>query len=233
MKKLRIRRRTAIYVTSILGVVLVSVLLYIFFLEHSAQFMQFFDPDKDKLLLMRTFRDRSPKDALLLILLTALTSAVPALSSSVICIFNGVCFGPFLGLLLNITGNTLGNSLVAGFFRKFSDEREPDHKHKRPNRLFERLAHFKNKMLALILGYMIPIIPSSLVNYFGAKSKISSKKQLLCIIIGVIPTSFLYAYGGEAIFNGNVVRLGVSILCVVVLGAAGIEFYRKHRHEKK
>lgn len=225
------RRKTAIYIASILGVILVSILLYLFFLEHSTQFMQFFDPDKDKLLLMRTFRERSPQDALLLILLTALTSAVPALSSSVICIFNGVCFGPFLGLLLNITGNTLGNSLVAGFFRKFSDDHELLHKHKRPNRLFTRLARFKNKMFALILGYMIPIIPSSLVNYFGVKLKMSSKKQLLCIIIGVLPTSFLYAYGGEAIFNGSLVRLGLSILCIIALAGGGIELYRKHRHE--
>ncbi len=154
MTELHIRNRKLLYCLSSLGIVLAAVLIYVIFKNNETQYLQFLDPKHDKSVLMHTFRDRGPKDALLLILLTAITSAVPALSSSVICIFNGVCFGPVIGLLMNITGNSLGNALVAGFFTKFDEEHDFSKETKRPNRILEHLAHFKNKMVALILGYM-------------------------------------------------------------------------------
>ena len=233
MTELHIRHRKLLYCLSGLGIVLAAGLIYVIFKNNEAQYLQFLDPKHDKSVLMHTFRDRGPKDALLLILLTAITSAVPALSSSVICIFNGVCFGPVIGLLMNITGNSLGNALVAGFFTKFDEEHDFSKETKRPNRILEHLAHFKNKMVALILGYMIPIIPSFLVNYMGVRLKMDFKKQFLCIVIGVLPTSFLYAFGGDAIFKGNDLRLIISTLCIILLVVGGVTFYRKNHDAKK
>ncbi len=88
-------------------------------------------------------------------------------------------------------------------------------------------------MVALILGYMIPIIPSFLVNYMGVRLKMDFKKQFLCIVIGVLPTSFLYAFGGDAIFKGNDLRLIISTLCIILLVVGGVTFYRKKHDAKK
>lgn len=231
MEELRIRHRKLLYGLSILGIILAFFLIYIIFKDNEQQYLKFLNPSHDKDLLMDTFRGHGLKDMFLLVLLTAVTSAVPALSSSVICIFNGVCFGPVVGLIMNIIGNTLGNLVVTGFFIRFETERDNKATSAKPNRILEKLAHFKNKLLALILGYMIPIVPSFLVNYMGVHLKLGFKKQLLCIVIGVLPTSFLYAFGGDAIFNGNDLRMIVSAVCIIVLVVGGITFYRRKKRD--
>ena len=107
MEELRIRHRKLLYGLSILGIILAFFLIYIIFKDNEQQYLKFLNPSHDKDLLMDTFRGHGLKDMFLLVLLTAVTSAVPALSSSVICIFNGVCFGPVVVLIMNIIGNTL------------------------------------------------------------------------------------------------------------------------------
>lgn len=233
MTNLRIKHRKLLYCLSIVGIALAVLLIYIIFKNNEANYLRFFDPQTDKDILKQTFRDRGPFNAILLILLTAVTSAVPALSSSVICIFNGVCYGPVIGLVMNVIGNALGNLAVVIFFTKFDkDHIDKKVKKRHPNRILEALSHFKNKMVALILGYMIPIIPSFLVNYMGVRLNLGLKKQLLCILAGILPTSFLYAFGGDAIFKGNDLRLLISAVLITLLVISGIVFYRKRHADK-
>ncbi len=63
--------------------------------------------NKAKLMVM--MRSHGLPDMLLLILLVAILNSIPGLSNSVICLFAGLSFGPWLGLAINWTGNVSGN----------------------------------------------------------------------------------------------------------------------------
>ncbi|WP_424960708.1 TVP38/TMEM64 family protein [Paenilisteria rocourtiae] len=64
---------------------------------------------------------------------------------------------------------------------------------------------------------MIPILPSVIVNYTAVKLKIPLKSLLLAITLGVLPTSFLYAFGGDALLKGNTKIAILSIVCIALL----------------
>ena len=67
---------------------------------------------------------------------------------------------------------------------------------------------------------MIPIIPSSVINFAADTMQLPLKNLIAAIFIGVIPSSILYACGGEALFHGynkTAVLLIVSVLLFVGL----------------
>lgn len=129
---------------------------------------------------------------LLLVVLVAVLNSIPGLSNSVICLFAGICFGPWLGLTINWSGNILGNLVVYSLLSKLSLPAKWTH-----NKLLTELNHSAHKKLRLIISFMVPIIPSIIVNYACTQEKMNLKQFLPLVIIGMLPTSFLYAFGGR------------------------------------
>ncbi|EUJ47806.1 hypothetical protein DFP96_10778 [Listeria rocourtiae] len=103
----------------VLGLIAIIILGYIIYKDYSADFKLFLDPDADRTQLMESIRRHKLKDALLLVALTAIMCAIPGVPNSVIGILIGVSFGPWLGVLMNATGNILGNFIVIIMLRKF------------------------------------------------------------------------------------------------------------------
>jgi uncharacterized membrane protein YdjX (TVP38/TMEM64 family) len=83
--------------------------------------------------------------------------------------------------------------------------------------LLTELNHSAHKKLRLIISFMVPIIPSIIVNYACAQEKMNLKQFLPLVIIGMLPTSFLYAFGGDAIFRGNIKRLVVDVVLILAV----------------
>lgn len=167
----------------------------------------------NRTILLHLIRSHGIADMALLIVIIALMNAIPGLSNSVICIFAGLCYGPFLGLLVNWVGNVLGNCLVAALIRQLHFS-----KHFKQSRLLNELMSFKYPAIGMTLGYMIPIIPSVLVNYSVVQLGMSRLQFIIMVIVGMLPTSFLYAFGGDAIFKGDLKRIiGVAIAILVIL----------------
>lgn len=162
--------------------------------------------------LLRLIRSHGLTDMALLTIIIALMNAIPGISNSVICIFAGLCYGPFLGLLVNWVGNILGNFMVAALIRKLHFS-----KHFRRRPLLNELMSFKYPSIGLTLGYMIPIIPSVLVNYAVVQMKISRVQFILMVIVGMLPTSFLYAFGGDAIFKGDLKRIIAAVVAILLI----------------
>lgn len=101
----------------------------------------------------------------------------------------------------------MGNCAVAALLSHV----KLSHKFKQ-NKILDSLTHYRHPALGLTVGYMVPIIPSVLVNYAGATMKIPRKNFILMVAVGMFPTSALYAFGGDALFKGNYTRLLVIIL---------------------
>ena len=86
--------------------------------------------------------------------------AVPGIPTSVIGVIAGLSFGPFSGTLINVLGNSMGN-LVAIFLMhhiKFLDKNGDQS-------LGPVHSTDEASKIGIMVGYMIPIIPSSVINF--------------------------------------------------------------------
>lgn len=154
--------------------------------------------------LLTMIRSNGIRDLIFMLLLVGVMNAIPGLSNAVICVF--------VGLLVNWAGNILGNCAVAALLSHV----KLSHKFKQ-NKILDSLTHHRHPALGLTVGYMVPIIPSVLVNYACATMKIPRKNFILMVAVGMFPTSALYAFGGDALFKGNYTRLLVIVVLIVII----------------
>ena len=59
----------------------------------------------------------------------------------------------------------------------------------------------RHPKIGVMLGYMIPVIPSSMVNFAADAMKLPLQQIVMSIVIGVIPSSVLYACGEKLCFT--------------------------------
>lgn len=228
MKK-ETRRKIFLYSIVTVGVILACGLLFLLIRDYYPQIKQFFNPKSDRMYLKQAFRHHGLKDACLLIILTAVLTAIPGAPVAVVCIFNGVLYGPWAGILMNLIGYIIGNLLVVCLLAHFNFiKKSKNFKHQMAS--FKR---FKNPSLAIILGYAIPFIPSSFTSYMAVKLKMNIWKLIGCIALGTLPTSLLYAFGGDAVFKGNTLRVIIAVVLIILIFTLLIKVYRKITHHKR
>lgn len=213
MKTFRFKTHQLRYLFFSFGLLVILAYLAFVVWRYWQDITLFFQPQQAIKTIEDHFQGNNPVNFVVLTALTALTTAIPFLSSSVLAVFNGLVFGPWLATLMNIIASVLGNYLVLLLMKRI-DVTDRDPKLARHLSLLKR---FKNPDLGLIFGYMIPFIPSFLINYNVSQTQISRSKWLLCVLIGVTPASILYAFGGHAIFKGNWRLLAVILLMMLLV----------------
>lgn len=199
------------------GIVLAICLICLLYHDYRPEIQILLHPGqgniKEKLLVL--LREHEARDVLFLMALIMIFNAIPGLSNSVFCILAGLCYGPWLGLLINWCGNILGNTIICGLINKINFS----HNFKK-NRILAYLMEQKHPSIGMTIGLMIPVIPSILVDYTAVRMKMSFKNIMPMIIIGMFPTSFIYAFGGDAIFSGDfkkVIALLIALLILVLM----------------
>ncbi|AXQ79753.1 TVP38/TMEM64 family protein [Streptococcus chenjunshii] len=193
-----------------LGLLLIVLYFFIFVLKHYQDFEAVLSSQKPLERFEAHLKARTPLNFVILILLTAVTAAIPFMSNAVFAIFNGLVFGPWLGFVMNVSANILGNFFLIRLMNKI-DIIDKDTKLKKN---LAKLDAFGNTKAALIAGYMLPILPTFVVDYSVLELKVSWRIWLSCIFIGVMPTSLLYAFGGDAILSGNIKRILLILLAM-------------------
>lgn len=223
MKKKRLR----IILISI-GILFILFIGYRLFLEYQPDIHLLLDPKASRKEWMTAIRSHGFYAAFILITLISLMSAVPGVPTSIISVIVGLSYGPFLGTLINVVGNTCGNILSITLMEhvKLFDQS------KKSNRWVKAIREMKHPKIGVMIGYMIPFIPSSLINFAATTLNLKIRESLFAILIGTIPSSLLYACGGEALFHGYSKRaflLVASVLCLSVLVVIIHIDRRKHR----
>lgn len=188
--------------------------------------MHYHAADRPELISM--VRAHGSRDLWFFLLLIGLLNAVPGASNSLICMLVGLCYGSGIGFLINWFGNIGGNLVCFSLINHLNFSN-----HFKQNRILTKLLHHKHPLLGLTLGYMIPIVPSILVNYACGQLKMSKLRFLLMVGIGMLPTSVLYAFGGDAIMHGDFKRLGViAVLIVGLVLMRQLLVWERHRAGK-
>lgn len=223
MKKKKIR---LILIT--LGIVLILMVGYRLYLEYQTDIQLFLNPKASKAQLLAHIRSHGFFAGLLLVVLTAVMCAVPGIPTSVIGVIAGLSFGPFIGAGINVLGNALGNiSAVFLMHRlKFLDKKTEK------NHWVRSIRQMRHPKIGVMLGYMIPVIPSSMVNFAADAMKLPLQQIVMSIVIGVIPSSVLYACGGEALFHGYN-KTAVTLVASVTVLVGLVVFIYKDRKKKQ
>lgn len=177
--------------------------------------------------IMSQLRSKTVLNFIILILLTAATAAIPFMSNAIFAVFNGVVYGPGVGFLMNVVSNVFGNFVFIKILEKIDIT---DSKNKLQSR-FGSIDLLEKTDFGIVLGYMIPIMPTILVNYYVTESKLSWRKWLLYVTIGVAPSSLVYALGGDAVVAGNFKR--IAVLLVIIILVYLIVTYVKRKTKKQ
>lgn len=195
------------------GIIIALIILVVMYQNYKPEIDILIHPvPHEKEILLHMIRAHGIANSLLLLVLIAVLNSIPGLSNSLICILSGLCYGPLFGFLINWAGNVIGNCIVMSLIRNIKISKKFK-RHKLLNYLMEQ----KHPLFSLTIGFMIPVIPSALVNYAGAQLNVNRKQYLGMVLVGMAPTSFLYAFGGDAIFKGNLKRIISVVICIALL----------------
>lgn len=182
----------------------------------------------DQDILREAFKQANFQNALILLSLMILSSAIPGVSSSVFCIFVGLLYGPLLAIPMNIIGNTFGNLTSFEILRRL----EKPEKSKRMEKVLTYIESFKHRFIGISLAFSIPFIPSALVNYACIQMKLPSKTRVLATLIGVAPISIVYAVSGDLLLNSRPIRIPLVAILALLLFISLVIYVIHFRKEK-
>lgn len=212
------------------GVVLVLGYFILYVIGHWVLLVRFWESNSQAEInrVISQLRHKTILNFVVLVILTAVTTAIPFMSNAVFAIFNGVVYGPYIGFGMNLLGNVLGNFI---FIKLLNVVDITDSENKLKKR-FSGIQALENKNYGIILGYMIPVVPTILINYHVAEEKLPWRKWLPYVTIGVAPSSLIYALGGDAVIAGNVRRL-IVLGVIIALGYVLVTVIRRRNNNKK
>lgn len=158
----------------ILGLLSICGYFMIYIIRHWHLIAAFWQSSSKTTLtqFLMQLRTKNLMNITILLFLTALTAAIPFMSNAIFAIFNGLIYGPAIGFLMNLSANILGNFIFVRIL-KMIDLKDNDIKLKKYFAGFKNVIDaVENQELGIMLGYMIPVIPTLLINYHVAKIKL-------------------------------------------------------------
>ncbi|GAK31117.1 putative membrane protein [Weissella oryzae SG25] len=164
-------------------------------------------------------RQHADIGAVILLGLISLSLIVPGLPTAILLLVSGVIYGTQLALVINVVGSFLGNLLAVLVFTRLED-RTHYHQSKHFGRFIALFKKVKNPYLALMLGYIVPIIPTSLVNFYVSELPYSLKYKIRLLAVAVLPAAFFYSFGGADLVKGQwmtPLSLGGLLLLIIFI----------------
>ena len=164
--------------------------------------------------------------AFLLILFTNALGFPPAVIFSTA---NVILFGIIPGILLSCVAETIGVTIAFLLMRFYF--REAAEKVIAKSAFLSRVDHYSGSrgFIIMLIGRMVPYLPSALLNAVGALSSIRLREYMLASFVGKFPST-----GIEAIIGHDLVmRQEDNTRLIVVILLAGILIYAAVRYEKR
>ena len=208
------------------------ILLFIWAIyRYFPQIQELLNSQKDSAYLKAHFQQPTALNLLILLALTALSTAIPGMSSAIFCIFNGILFGIWIAIPLNIAGNVLGNSISYLILSRI----EKPERSERRDRLISWISKIKNPFLGICLAYALPFIPTVLTNFTTTELGFSHKKRTIAMLVGALPFSILYASGGNLLLlvEEHKLLIGLAFLLLLLIFIGLYFFYYKRKSLKE
>ncbi|AKP66312.1 TVP38/TMEM64 family protein [Companilactobacillus ginsenosidimutans] len=167
----------------------------------------------NRLDFLNELREQTPTDAILLTIVLAGFSIIPGVPVSVVEILTGVVFGGIIGSIINSVGIVLGNLIAQRIFTYLHEKVDA----KNTPRIVKMIRRIKYPMLGVIIGYMIPMIPTSVISLTATDMKLKKHELLTATILGSIPMAIIYSYGGNALIESHFTILALLVIVIAVM----------------
>lgn len=150
---------------------------------------------------------------LIMIFVIAIAVVISPIPGLPVIIAGGIIFGPWLGFLYSLIGNTLG--AIGAFWIARSVGKETLGRWFRQEIDFGKDIQNRYLFLAILLARLIPLFSFDLVSYGAGLSVISFRNFTIATVLGSTPSILLFSFGGSAIRFGS---LTVFVMTFIFLG---------------
>ena len=206
----------------VLGLLLVILLLYAFFLKDILIPFLKLEIRHDYSGAQELLRDRGLLGFFAVTLVEALQMVIVFVPAEFIQISSGLSYPIYISLLLCDLGVCLGATIIYAIVRSFGMQGRILSRSE--ERIVKMSASFpeKNIVLFMYLLFLMPIVPFGAICYYGCGRKLDYGIYIRTVATGVIPSiivSNLMGEAGEA-FLLNSIPLWALVLIVLILAAA-------------
>ena len=174
-------------------------------------------------------QNESPYVAFYQFLAMVIVSMIPFAPIPVLAAFIASNHSFFPGLAINLLGTTLGSALLFLLSRNLLRHVAFKYLVKRQY-LKKYLALIeKNGFIAVLLGRIIPILPSAGINLIAGISNVNLGAFIAATFLGKLPTILAFSLAGHQMAAGNWTTVFIITLYVLVLFLIGKKLKQKLR----
>ena len=147
----------------------------------------------------------------------------------------GMCYGPWIGLLVIYIGITISNIIIIFSVKKYGIKMVRDVVHE------EKLLKIKKMIdenpdrseITLFVLYFLPILPKDLITYVASLLPISKKKFLIISILGRFPAVFSSVLVGSKLLDGKIISIILIYLITYIISGMIAMIYKKASAKEK
>lgn len=142
-----------------------------------------------------------------------------------------IIVGPFLTAILSVVGWTIGAIVAFLIARHLARPFLTNFINMKRIELYE--SYIPQKHLFLWLTFLRVIVPVDILSYaIGLTKSVKLPIYIVTTIIGVIPFSFIWSYGGHALIEQNYSMFYIMSAIGVALFFLSLVYYYAHNHKK-
>lgn len=188
-------------ISFILVLIIFAVIIYLLF-----PIMKGLATEEGRLIAKEKLSSFGIFGALIIIILEALKVFVVVLPGEPIELLAGMCFGPFMGVLVVYIGIIFSTFIISKLVKKFGVSFVKDIVPKEKFDKVENIINTYPKRVETILFilYFLPVIPKDFLTYIGSLLPITTKKFLLISIFARFPAVMSSTIVGSEILDGDI-----------------------------
>ena len=162
-------------------------------------------------------------------LLTLFTNALGFPPAVIFSTANVILFGIVPGIILSCVAETVGVTVAFVLMRFYFRDAAEKAIAKSP--FLAKVDHYSGSkgFIIMLIGRMVPYLPSAIMNAVGALSSIRLRDYVLASLVGKFPSTGIEAIIGHDLImqQENKTRLVVVVICAAILIYTAIRFERR------
>lgn len=162
--------------------------------------------------------------AIIFVLIYSLKPIFMVIPSSLFSILAGNIFGPFYGLLLNITGGFFSSTI--GFFlaNKLGKSFVDSHLKGKALQLDDKIEEHGFKLM-LVMRLAV-VFPHDALSFAAGLSKMKYKDFILASVLGTIPEMICYSVIGQSFGSPFSMEIFIPIIGAVAIAIVAYQYYK-------
>ena len=225
MKKNRLRKITG----SVILIILIILFIRLFptFLKLTSE--------EGRLEFKKIIENLGIKGAILIIALEISKIILVFLPGEPIELLAGMCYGPWIGLLIIYIGVTISNIIIIFLVKKYGVKFVQDViKEKKIKKINQMIDDNNDRTeITLFVLYFLPFLPKDFITYVASLLPISKVKFLIISIIARFPAVFSSVLVGSKILDGKIISIILIYTVTYIISGIIAMIYKKTSVKEK